>query len=271
QALAWGVPAAVMLWCLYRFGLRWRSPAMGALGSALACVLIAWPPAHWVVAAAWLALLSLAYDAVMRLCHERFPMTRFSGWVLWLGVLGTMLVSAAMLPLRDVPGMEAEQGLRIFTFGALRALEFVLAATVLWWGAAGLALFVWLIAGLACSRTHGFEGRATVATGRLGLFSSISFFVVMAMAAWAALTPLLDLSVAGMHYLPLIFREGGCRLAGGVVCGLSRRALRQQHRDLLADRAAARRDGVLPDARLPAQRAGRGPAAARRRHAAGPL
>src|SRR5205814_1088699 len=142
QALAWGVPAAVMLWCLYRFGLRWRSLAMGALASALACVLIAWPPAHWVVAAAWLALLSLAYDAVMRICDERFPMTRFSGWVLWLGVLGTMLVSAAMLPLRDVPGMEAEQGLRIFTFGALRALEFVLAATVLWWGAAGLALLV---------------------------------------------------------------------------------------------------------------------------------
>jgi hypothetical protein len=76
-------------------------------------------------------------------------------------------------------------------FAALRALEFVLAATVLWWGAAGAGLVPWLLAGQACSRSNGFEGGASVATGRLGLFVSMGLFVVLTMAAWAALTPLL--------------------------------------------------------------------------------
>ena len=44
--------------------------------------------------------------------------------------------------------------------------------------------------------------RASVATGRLGLFASMSLFVVLVMASWAALTTLLDLSVAGMNYAP---------------------------------------------------------------------
>ncbi|HJV60230.1 MAG TPA: hypothetical protein VJ743_04745 [Albitalea sp.] len=214
RVLALLLPVLGLLWFLYRFERRWPSAlaAVAAIGALAA--LLAWPPAHWVVGVAMLAALSLAYDWVMRVCDARFPMTRFVGWSMWSAVMLIVLASAALLPLQGVAGMEAEQGLRIFSFGALRAIEFVLAATVVWWGIAGLGLLAWLLLGQACARTHGFEGGATVATGRLGLFVSMGLFVVLSMAAWASLTPLLDASVAGMHYRPLIFRDAS--LPGGV-------------------------------------------------------
>lgn len=201
------LPALAFLWVLYRFEKTLATLVAAALALGTLFVLLAWPPAHWVVGAAWLGLLCLAYDAVMRLCDTRFPMTRFIGWCWWAAMLMLVLGSAGWFALAAPAGLPSEQGLRIWVFAALRGLEFVLAATVLWWGAAGAGLVVWLLAGQACSRSNGYEGGASVATGRLGLFVSMGLFVVLTMAAWAALTPLLGISVAGMQYMPLIFRD----------------------------------------------------------------
>lgn len=199
------LPAGVALWGLYRFGLRRRVLVPGGLLVVALGVLLAAAPAHWVVGIAWLVLLSAGYDAVLRVCDARFPMTRFVGWSMWPAVVAVVLVAAAGLP-SALPGLEGERGLRIFSFGALRGIEWILAATVLWWGIAGIGLFAWLVLGQACAR-GGFEGRASVATGRLGLFASLGFFVLLTMAAWALLQTPLALSVAGMQYEPLIFRD----------------------------------------------------------------
>lgn len=202
------VPALAALAWLYRFG---RRPVLlllaGAAVVAAAYGLLAMLPSHWVVGLAWLTLLSLAYDGVMRVCDARFPMTRFIGWLMWAAVLVLLVAAAAGLPSAR-PEMDGERGLRIFVFGALRGVEWILAANVIWWGIAALALGVWLVLGQACARDHGFEGRASVATGRLGLFASLGFFVVLVMASWALLTTPLTLSVAGLQYEPLIFRDG---------------------------------------------------------------
>jgi hypothetical protein len=206
--LAVVLPAAAALWGLYRFGRRWRVLVPGAFGVVSLWAVLAVSPAHWVVGVAWLLLLSLAYDAVMRVCDARFPMTRFIGWLMWPAVVAVVLAAAAGLP-STLAALDGERGLRIFTFGALRGVEWILASTVLWWGFAGLGLFAWMLLGQACARGNGFEGRASVATARLGLFASLGFFVVLVMAAWALLTTPLTLSVAGMQYEPLIFRDAG--------------------------------------------------------------
>jgi hypothetical protein len=201
------VPAVTALWWLYRFGRR----RIGLLLAGAALVVAAYGalaalPSHWVVGLAWLALLSVGYDAVMRVCDARFPMTRFIGWLMWPAVVAVLLAAAAGLP-SALPGLDGERGLRIFSFGALRGVEWILAANVLWWGVAALALLAWLVLGQACAGERGFESRASVATGRLGLFASLGFFVVLVMASWALLTTPLTLSVAGMQYQPLIFRD----------------------------------------------------------------
>ena len=203
--LSFALPALAALWFLYRFEKSWRSWVLSIAGVAALAVALRWPPAHWVVGITWLVLLSLAYDFIMKICDERFPMTRFVGWTLWPIVLLVVVWSAATLPSLGIAAMDGERGLRVFTFGALRALEWVLVGNILWWGVAGVLLFAWMIVGQACSGTNGFEGRASVATGRLGLFASMSLFVVLVMATWAALTPLLDLSVASITYAPLVF------------------------------------------------------------------
>ncbi|RQP26586.1 hypothetical protein DZC73_06190 [Albitalea terrae] len=215
-ALSWVLPVALLLWWLYRAdkSLRWWVSCLGSL--AVLCLALAWTPAHWVVGVAWLGVLSLGCDWILRICDERFPMTRFIGWVMWATMLFIVLWSALELPGLRIAGMEAETGLRIFTFGALRAVEWVLVGNILWWGVAGLMLFAWMFVGQACTTTHGFEGRASVATGRLGLFASMSLFVVLVMAAWAALTTALDLSVAGMNYVPLFFTEPGLPVVSAV-------------------------------------------------------
>lgn len=206
DGLAVVLPAAAALGWLYCFGRRIAVLLAGALAVGGLFALLVALPAHWVVGLAWLALLSAGYDAVMRVCDARFPMTRFVGWLMWPAVVGVVVVAAAMLP-SALPGLDGERGLRIFTFGALRAVEWILAGTVVWWGVAALGLFAWMLLGQACARGDGFEGRASVATGRLGLFASLGFFVVLVMATWALLTTPLTLSVAGMQYEPLIFRD----------------------------------------------------------------
>lgn len=196
------LPTAALLVYFYKFRKTFLSGA-AALAVIGAVGLLAWhTPPSWVVGLLWLALLSAAYEAVMRTCDARFPFTRTVGWGLWAAVLAVVLLSAVL----------AEQmppaGLGLWVHAALRAMEFILLATIAWWFLAGLALAAWLVLGQAASWHSGFTGRASIATGRLGLIAPLGMFVILTMAGWALLTSLLDLSVAGMQYLPLIFGTG---------------------------------------------------------------
>jgi len=68
-------------------------------------------------------------------------------------------------------------------------------------------MLVWFTLGLRLDLSHGpFAGRATVATGRLGLFASLGFFLTLVMGGWALLHPLLLAGVHDMLYEPLVFR-----------------------------------------------------------------
>lgn len=208
KAIMLALPVVALLGYLYKFRKTFLSLAaaavvIGGLG------LLAWhTPATWVVGLLWLALLSAAYDGVMRVCEARFPFTRTVGWGLWAAVLAGMLLSAALAAQAPPAGLPEPDGLRLWVFSALRALEWVLLATIAWWSLAGLALAAWLVLGQAASWHSGFAGRASIATGRLGLIAPMGMFVILTMAAWALLTTLLDFSVADMQYLPLVFGAG---------------------------------------------------------------
>jgi hypothetical protein len=202
KAAVAALPLAMLLGYLYRFRKTFSSVTaalvvIGGMG------LLAWQASPaWVVGLVWLALLSAAYELVMRVCETRFPFTRPVGWGLWAAVLAGMLLSAALA------AHAPQAGLHLWVFAALRAMELVLLATIAWWFLAGLALTAWLMLGQASAWRSGFEGRASIATGRLGLIAPMGMFVILTMAAWAVLTTLLDLSVAGMQYRPLIFGTG---------------------------------------------------------------
>jgi len=208
KAAMGALPLAALLGYLYKFRKTFFTVVaaivvIGGLGA------LTWRmPATWVVGLLWLALLSAAYDAVMRICEVRFPFTRAVGWGLWAAVLAGMLLSAALAANEPPAGLSNSADLHLWVFSALRAMEFVLLATIIWWFLAGLALTAWLVLGQAASWHSGFEGRASIATGRLGLIAPMGMFVILTMTAWALLTSLLDLSVADMQYLPLIFGAG---------------------------------------------------------------
>lgn len=200
--------AAALLVCLYKVSKTLRGTT-AALAAAVVLGLLAWhTPAAWLVGLLWLALLSAAYDAVMRVCEARFPFTRTMGWGLWAAMLACVLLSAALAVQVPTAGVGELAGLHLWVHAALRAMEFVLLAIIAWWFVAGLALAAWLVLGQAASWHSGFAGRASIATGRLGLIAPMGMFVILTMAAWALLTSLLNLSVADMHYLPLVFGTG---------------------------------------------------------------
>jgi hypothetical protein len=63
----------------------------------------------------------------------------------------------------------------------------------------------WMVLGIVCERTHGFESRSTVATGRLGFVVSLGTFLLLTMATWAALEPTLEANVRGLNYKAIWF------------------------------------------------------------------
>jgi len=208
QVVMVALPLALLPAYLYKFRTTFLSmtAAVAVLGGV---GLLVWQaPAAWVVGLVWLTLLSAAYELVMRVCEKRFPFTRPVGWGQWAVVLAGMLLSAALASHAPPAGLGQFGGLHLWVFAALRSLELVLLATIAWWFLAGLTLSAWLVLGQALSWRSGFEGRASIATGRLGLIAPMGMFVILTMAAWALLSTLLDMSVAGMQYLPLIFGTG---------------------------------------------------------------
>ena len=146
-----------------------------------------------------LALVTVAYDAVLRVADERFPFVRTVGLALWV----VLLAARARAPLRQ-PRRRRRHARRLARRSALRDRagagrdQGVLDRT----RAAAAALDRLRAVRAAAAAT---SARASVATGRLGIGVSLCAFVVMTMALWALLSNLLDLSLKGVGYLPEIF------------------------------------------------------------------
>ena len=200
QVLRFLLPMLLLFYGLYR---RDRStPVLAMAAAGLAWLLFALA-ASWAVALVWLALLALFTDWLLGICDARFPMTQLAGRVIGAVVLATVLGSALWFVPEPPAAAMAHADLTPFVLGALRAMEFLLLAVVVCWILIGLLLVAWLVLGYLCAR--GYPARATVATGRLGLFVSMAFFLTLVMASWALLEPLLLSSVADLRYAPAIF------------------------------------------------------------------
>lgn len=199
-ALAW--------WACYRLGGAWRWAWPFVVAGVGAAVLWAWrlPPdagQHWALGVAWLVVLSIGLGAVLRVTERRFPFTAPMGWAMWACVVTATVWVAAT---RGDALLRGRVDLGVWVVGGMAAFEGVLGAISLWWFVAGLLLVGWAISGALASRAAGVpRARATVATGRLGLFASASFFLVLSMGAWAVASRLVGLSMLCVPYEPWLY------------------------------------------------------------------
>jgi len=144
------------------------------------------------------ALLTLAYNWMLKTADERFPLTRFSGLTIWAAMC-TLVAYNMWDELTSVTGFAA------WRHSALYGVELALLCIKVFWFIASMLLVLWLGAGVVAQTGGGVEARSSVSTGRLGLGVSFCSFVALTMALWALLTTALNLSVAGVDYEPRIF------------------------------------------------------------------
>lgn len=200
MVIAWTAPALGAWWLCYRH-VRGAAGCAGVVIAAFAAVWVLHSlPAHWVVGLSWLGLLALLCDYGLRVANERFPATRAAGLV-FLAATAAILVAHVIA---DVVTGSGPGGLDNWLRAGMRAVEYLLLAIVAWWSVAAALLVVWLVAGQLASRDDA-AARASVATGRLGLFVSIAAFVVLSMALWALLTRMVEIGAAQTSYSPLVF------------------------------------------------------------------
>jgi hypothetical protein len=199
---------AVLVFGVLWFAYRRRDGATGlALPFALAAsglaMLLYAPSSFWLLGALWLALLTLGFDAALRISDDRFPLTRACGLTLWACALLTLAGAALWWVVRE--GSPAT--LVVWVHAALFGVELVLLGIKWWWIAAAVLLVAWFVAGFFAARHGGYEGAASVGTGRLGFFVSLGSFVMLTMALWALATTVLEVSVAAadIKYVPRIF------------------------------------------------------------------
>jgi hypothetical protein len=205
------LPAGLWLALVYRWA---PGRALALLGAALALLvavlLVRHAPRPPLLGAFWVLLLGLLAHWLLSLCDTRFPLTRVVGGALATAALLTALLTGlgvfpgdgAMLAARDT----LTDPLLLFVIGGLRAMELLLLGTLLCWLAFAPVMLTWYFLGLRCEGSRGYAGDATVATGRLGLFVSMAFFMTLVMAVWALLHPLLVGSVADLLYEPFFFK-----------------------------------------------------------------
>ena len=201
-AVGSGVLVVSLLW----LGYRWRDPAaprwpLAALALSAAAMLAYPPSAFWILGFFALGLLTVAYDAALRVADDRFPLTRVPGLALW-GIALVLTLGATVWRV-TVQGEAALPG--VWAQSALLGVEVALDAIKWWWMIAGPVFVLWLLSGAAAARHGGYLGAASVATGRLGFFVSLGTFVMLTMATWALVSGLLGLSVARLDYTPRLF------------------------------------------------------------------
>ena len=202
-----GIAALVFgaLWFAYRRRdaiRRWIAPL--ALAAAAVLMLALPASAFWVLAILFLALLTLAYDAALRVADDRFPLTRAVGLVFWGAVLVLMFATV----LWRVALHHEAANLSIWVQAALLGTEVALYAIKVWWILAAPLFVAWFVSGAAAAREGGYQGAASVGTGRLGFFVSLGAFVMLTMATWALVSGLLAVAVERVGYVPAIFPLG---------------------------------------------------------------
>jgi hypothetical protein len=197
--------ALLLLYGAYRVPtLRWR--ALVPLGIGVLVVGLLWSR----VATAGLALvllvvlLTLAYDRVLAIADERFPLVQLVGRVMWCAALCVMVVATeAMAPTEWV-----EPEWNLLMRGTLASFEAVLWVVKRAWIVMALLMVVWLPAGWLAGSEAGHLSRASVATGRLGFAVSAGGFFALVMTLWACFH--LPLAAAGgdLLYQPWLFDIG---------------------------------------------------------------
>ncbi|PBI84394.1 hypothetical protein BKP43_53940 [Variovorax boronicumulans] len=201
RVLAVAVPVLAIWWYCYQA----RTQASSRIVVGLYALLAGWflwalVPAHWVVGVAWLALLAALADRALRIARDRFPAARTWG-------LGLMALTAAALLVHvaiNASAAGATDDLRHWVRAGMRVVEYLLLGVVAWWGVAGVLLIAWLLAGETVP-DRGAAARASIATGRLGLFVSVAAFVALSMVSWAVLTNLVELGAKDVDYAPFWF------------------------------------------------------------------
>ena len=185
-----------------------RGPERWAPGFlvAFACVgaLVSAPLAPWVLALLLIGIVTLLYDAALRVADDRFPLVRIAGRALWAALLTLMLASAVHEIAKagsDLDPLSFDVGWHAALFG----VEITLWIVKGWWVVAGGLLAVWFLAGIVAAWGRGYEDRASIATGRLGLAISIVTFLILTMAIWALLSTVIDRAARNVMYSPCIF------------------------------------------------------------------
>ena len=205
---------AAGLWYFYRF----RHAAIALVIAVMVGIGLWSGPGVWVVGVAWIALLSVLYDWWMRVCEERFPLVRAVGWVLWPISVASVITFAARASSGD---------LAMWVWGALGALEVVLKLIAFWWLAAAPFTLAWLCASAVASHRLGagspagapvdIRAKSSVATGRVCLFISLGFFIIISMTAWALVTTGVERAVERVPYLPVLFTPPPSPVPGDAV------------------------------------------------------
>jgi hypothetical protein len=195
-----GLAVFAFLWAAYRRqdGARRAALPIGLFVVA-SFLLFDAASAPWLIPLLWLALLSVALNAMLRVSEDRFPFTRPSGLALW----AVTVASVVGFVCRDASPVS----FALWVQAALFAVELVLTAIKWWWIAAAVVFAAWYVAGAVAARRGGYEASASVDTGRLGMFASLGAFVVLTMALWALASAVLTASVAAsdIRYVPRIF------------------------------------------------------------------
>ncbi len=157
---------------------------------------------QWLTACALLAVVTGLNEFALRVADDRFPFVHVVGRWMWAASMALMIASA----LYETRVVGASVSWRdTWVHAALYATEIVLLAVKWWWIVAGLALVVWLVAGLVAEREAGYESRASIATGRLGIAVSFGMFLAVTMTVWAMMEGVLDASVDGVDDRPCVF------------------------------------------------------------------
>ncbi len=189
----------VLLWA-YRFSERKISLRLLAFTLGIIGVIVKLIPEEllqWSTVLLLVVVITLVYEAALRVADDRFPLVHFAGRLLWVCVLAVLLLDS-------VHNLSPE-GVQVSMHAALFAVEVVLQAVKYAWICVGVLLVFWFVAGCVASLEPAYESKASVATGRLGLCVSIGSFLMMTMAIWALLSSLLNISADRVAYTPCIF------------------------------------------------------------------
>ena len=208
-----------VLWLAYRHRDGKVSTLLGPLAAIVAGAvpLLGWSEAQsWVTAALVLGGVTWLNETGLRVADDRFPFVRSVGRWLWVATLLVVMAgawhdldTAVPAPTTLHPNVGPERfALHAWMHGALFATEVVLAVVKVWWEVAGVLLVAWFVVGWMVASGRGYEAKASIATGRLGLAISLGTFLTMTMAGWALLTTALDLSTIRVAYAPCIFPIG---------------------------------------------------------------